>query len=100
MLKLSDQSVSGQILSDEHKPRFADLVHSPRPASIGRHQHMNSLEHNAVIKSREGNDTLVSHQVFCVRRDRVTEKGLQLCRIERPRACERERLDCVVVLVV
>ena len=100
MLELADQSVLRQIPADEHKPRFAHLVRSPRPVGIGRHHHVNSLEHNAVIKSRERHDTLVSHQVACVRGDRVTEERLQLRRIERPRARERERLHCIVVLVV
>jgi hypothetical protein len=99
-LEPADQRVLRQIPPNEHEPRFADLVRSPGPAGIGGHHHVNSLEHDAVIKPDERHDTLIAHEVARVRGDRVTEEGLQPRRIERPRAHKRERLHRIVVLVV
>src|SRR5713226_5479204 len=53
-----------------------------------------------MIETVERDDSLVSHQILCTFRNRLTEKVLQPTLVKRRRAIEHKRLNGVVVLMM
>src|SRR5262245_13366497 len=90
----------GQLAADEDDAAFALLARLPRALVVAVENHVDALEHEALVVALERQDALAAQNARPLRLHEVLHPGEELVRVERLIGLERDRLHLFVVIVL